>query len=702
MKSNKLNLTDRNIKAAVEAALTELESIGVLRDDHLRFGLSLEELLLEYRDVIGEDGFFSVNVRKKYNRVQVEVEVEGREYNVLTCPDSMIQVKVQHGWGSKPEYKYVSGRNRVIYVFRLHNSFLDNLRFTWEYTGPYKKHLFLAVVLQFISVVLMIIAPMLSAKIIVSFTDNEIHQLVFIAGMLLFIEVLNTAVLSGCNWAYNVVYNKSLTVIEEDISTKVLRLTSNCIDSNGSGLFIKRLTTDTSNLASAITSLADNISQVCQYVGILIAMLYISPLVFCVTVLFLTIQTAIELKRERRAEKNGRVFRNADERYTGMVGEIVHGARDIKLVHAEANVEKELIQRIKSSNDSRMYVDYVNRVYKFFLDGVVAISGFLFVILLAALMLNGSLQLATVLILFNYYTSLGTPAIMLLGTILDFVTEFNLSAERLSMIKNDAVFPKEEFGTVTRNDIRGEIIFDHVLFSYNIFKHNSSIQWVLYDMSFRINPGETVAFVGESGCGKTTVFNLISRMYDAFSGKVLIDGINIKEYDRDSLRGCMSVVTQSPYIFNMSIRDNLKLAKPDMTDDEMKRVLTMTCMDKDIEAMPGQYDAIIGEAGVNLSGGQRQRLAIARCLLRDSRIILLDEATSALDNVTQEKIRESLFNIRGNATMIIVAHRLSTIIGADRIFFVKNGKILAEGTHDELIVSCPDYRTLYETESRQR
>jgi ABC-type multidrug transport system fused ATPase/permease subunit len=156
----------------------------------------------------------------------------------------------------------------------------------------------------------------------------------------------------------------------------------------------------------------------------------------------------------------------------------------------------------------------------------------------------------------------------------------------------------------------------------------------------------------------------------------------------------MTVVTQNPYIFRMSVRDNLKLVKPDLTDGEMQEVCRLACIDEDIANMPEGYDTLIGEGGVNLSGGQRQRLAIARSMLRDSRIILFDEATSALDNTTQARIQQAIDNMRRDRTVIIIAHRLSTIMNADRILYMQDGRILAEGTHEGLMSSCGEYRTL--------
>ena len=220
------------------------------------------------------------------------------------------------------------------------------------------------------------------------------------------------------------------------------------------------------------------------------------------------------------------------------------------------------------------------------------------------------------------------------------------------------------------------------------------------DMSFKVN--ETVAFVGKSGAGKSTIFSLLCKLYDNYRGKILIDNIDIKELDRDSLRSNISVISQNPYVFNMSIKDNLRITKKGLTDEEMKKACKLACLDTFIDSLPDKYDTVVGEGGVMLSGGQKQRLAIARALIQKTEIILFDEATSALDNETQKQIQEAIDNLKNEYTIMIIAHRFSTILNCDKIFFVENGKVIDSGTHKQLLKKCIQYKKLYESEIKEK
>ena len=191
---------------------------------------------------------------------------------------------------------------------------------------------------------------------------------------------------------------------------------------------------------------------------------------------------------------------------------------------------------------------------------------------------------------------------------------------------------------------------------------------------------------------------MISKLYDINSGEILIDGINIDELDEDSIRGNISIITQNPYIFNMTIKENLTSVKDNLSDEEIVKACKLACLHDYIMSLPDGYDTIVGEGGLVLSGGQKQRLAIARALVQNTKIILFDEATSALDNETQKNIQDAINNMKNKYTILIVAHRLSTVINSDRILLVEDGKISAEGTHKELLEQSPTYNKLYKLE----
>ena len=214
---------------------------------------------------------------------------------------------------------------------------------------------------------------------------------------------------------------------------------------------------------------------------------------------------------------------------------------------------------------------------------------------------------------------------------------------------------------------------------------------VIADVNFRVNAGEMVAFVGPSGAGKSTMLDLLQRFYDPESGAICLGGHDIRTLSLASLRGAIGFVPQDPVLFSGTLRDNLRYAKPDADDDLIQHALQLAYADEFVQALPDGLDTLVGEDGVGLSGGQRQRLAIARALLTDPAILLLDEATSALDAESEHKIRESIEALKRKMSIIVIAHRLSTVRQADRIVVLQSGAIVAQGAHDELVESSELY-----------
>ena len=266
-----------------------------------------------------------------------------------------------------------------------------------------------------------------------------------------------------------------------------------------------------------------------------------------------------------------------------------------------------------------------------------------------------------------------------------------MSAARVFDIISYKSFSKENYGTIKANNIKGNIEFKNVEFQYNSNK-------LFKNLNLKIESNKMIAIVGRSGEGKSTILKLISKGYSVDGGEILIDNYNISDLSEKTIKDNISVVSQSPYIFNLSIKDNIKLANPTATDEEIIEVCKKAQIHDIIDQMEKGYNTLVGENGVILSGGQKQRIAIARALIKKSKIILLDEATSSLDNSNQEKIKNVIKELSKDHTVIIVAHRLSTIVDSDNIFVVNKHKICASGTHTELMNSCEEYRNLYEIE----
>ncbi len=235
---------------------------------------------------------------------------------------------------------------------------------------------------------------------------------------------------------------------------------------------------------------------------------------------------------------------------------------------------------------------------------------------------------------------------------------------------------------------RGEIVFENITFGYRPETP------VVHDISFEVKPRQTVAFVGGTGSGKTTLFQLLARFYDPQKGRILLDGAPLTDLAKGPLRDAIAYVTQDAFLFAGSIRDNLRLGRPGATDDELWTALRQACAEDFVRAKPGGLDADVGERGVLLSGGERQRIALARAFLKDAPILLLDEATSAVDNQSEHLIQQAIQTLQRDRTSLVIAHRLTTITGADVIHVLSHGRILASGRHEELLQTCPYYAEL--------
>ena len=565
-----------------------------------------------------------------------------------------------------------------------------NLKFAWKYVQGQKGKIILLAIVGLFLAVIGVVLPILSARLIVHLTSNELLQLLSIAFVVFAVEILKNIMKCFSDYLLNIVYRETFNNIQISLGKEMLKLKNKTLDSNSSGFFIQRLMGDTSKLSSIFNIINLNLSEIISNIGILIAVLIINFWIFLymlIVVILLFVLTNMQWKSFYKFDK---MFRGEEDNVSGFTGEVVRGARDIKMLHAENSFINVMNSKIKKLNQTRYKMLSVNRQYNLINDSVIDLSNLLLIIIFIYFITNNLLTIPMAIVIYNYSLK-NVTIVYVINDLLNGIQNFNLSAERLIDILDNNKFEKEKFGNVHLNKINGDFEFRNVNFSYGDNK-------VLSNLSFKVNANSTVAFVGKSGAGKSTIFNLIDKMYDVDSGEILIDGVNINELDKDSIRDNITVINQNPYIFNLSIKDNLKLVKEDLTDEEMIKALKMACLDDFINTLPDKYNTIVGEGGITLSGGQKQRLAIARALIQKTEIILFDEATSALDNETQKEIQKAIANLQGEYTILIIAHRLSTIIDSDRILFLNDGHIEAEGTHESLLENCPNYKHLYETE----
>jgi ABC-type multidrug transport system fused ATPase/permease subunit len=569
--------------------------------------------------------------------------------------------------------------------------FCNNLKFAWTYAKDEKSKIIKYILLNVINIILSIIVPIISAKIIIALTSNQFYQIIVMAIILFLLENLRNVEYYIGRFYSQVIFRESFIKIQTHLGSEILKLQNDVIDKNSSGVFIQRLTNDTSRMAEVFNELTNYITDLIAYLGLFIAILIISKVAFLYMAISTIILYFVEKIRVDNYNKNDKIYRKTVDKTSGFVGELVRGVRDIKMLNTEKSFMTELHNRVLKLNQERYEMQDVNRRYNLLSSFFSDLSHLLLIVLLAILMSKYNMAAATALVIYNYSNRV-TRVINTIRYFLDKIKDFNLSASRIMAIINGDEFKKESFGTKHLNKVKGNFEFKNVSFSYDE-------KQVLNDLSFKVKANETVAFVGKSGAGKTTIFNLLCKMYDVSKGEILIDGYNINELDKDTIRGNITVISQNPYIFNMTIRENLCLVKENLSEEEMKKACKMACLDEFIESLPDKYDTLIGEGGVNLSGGQKQRLAIARAFVQNTEIILFDEATSALDNETQSGIKKAIDNMKKKYTILIIAHRLSTVIDADRLLYVEDGKIVGEGTHEELLKNNKSYRELYEIES---
>ncbi len=473
------------------------------------------------------------------------------------------------------------------------------------------------------------------------------------------------------------------------------RLPIGFFDKRQHGELMSRITNDMDNVSTTLnTSIIQITSSVITLCGIIIVMVSLSPLL---TVITLMIIPVMFYGMRWITKRTGPLFRK-QQRFLGVLNgyieEMISGQRIIKLFSRE----KEVMAEFQKKNQDLKEAGYWAQVYSGFIPKFMnLLNNFSFAIIAfigGIFALRGWITVG-VIITFAEYARQFTRPLNELANQFNTMLSALAGAERVYAILDEKVETDGEQGTVILKEVRGEVVYQNVSFSYE------DQEETVNDIDFHVRPGETVALVGPTGAGKTTIINLLTRFYEPQKGTILLDGRDIRTISRESLRDHLGFVLQDVFLFEGTIRENIRFGRLDATDEEVMEAAIRANADSFIRKLPDGYDTVLTQDGAGISQGQKQLIAIARAILRDPAILILDEATSNIDTVTELKIQEALAKLMENRTTFVIAHRLNTIRDADQILVIHEGRIIERGTHESLYKKKGFYYNLYSSAMKQ-
>lgn len=693
------SLSTQNIETAVELMDTFCADNSVEYRRRVLSRLMLEGMLLDNRQ-LNEHVPFHIFFKRSRKFVLVRLLIMGKTYDVTAMHERAKAVLgdfAPNDNALEPICEFKRRRNVISFSIPVPmSSNMELLKKLMRYMDSEKSAFRRGVAMRLLNMLVLILEPWLTAKVIESISGGDVFTVLTYATLILAIGVGSSlfTYYGTCNLER--AYHAMITALRFDLAEVTPRIKTERIDESGTGAFSERLIDETYNVANGINNLVLVFTDILRLASLLVAFATVSPLAMGYELLLFVVYVIVVRMQSKKQVEDARRVRAASESFSGLVNETVRASRDIKLLHCEESFlikAKDVIGNLSVQSLARR-----TRVNKHTLarSQFAAWSDYIFMGLLAIMMGRYGMPPATALVLYTYNGKLYDIASRIAGAN-DAYYELLLSAERIHQLLNSEDFAKEEFGNKTLQSVSGAIDFNDVTFSYTQKDHDPVP--VLKGMDLHIRAGQAVALVGRNGCGKSTALSLIARLYEPESGTIALDGMDTGKLDRDTIRNNIGVVSQSPYLFDMSIRDNFVLVKSDVTDEEIVEACKLACVHDDIMGLSNGYDTVVGEGGCMISGGQRQRIALARAFLKDYPVLMLDEATSALDNETQTSIREAIRSMRGKKTVVMIVHRLSIIADFDQIVYIQDGKVLATGTHDELMASSPEYRKLYSENS---
>lgn len=574
------------------------------------------------------------------------------------------------------------------------------LKRLWSFVGQEKKLLMTVFLFILVDAALTLVSPYLIGQSIDAMaTENGVVNFGFLK--IIVIVLLVAYIVSGAltfleGWVMAGVSQRIVGSLREALFAKLQRLPVAFFDSHTHGELMSRLVNDIDNVSNSISqSITQLMSGIIILIGTFIMMLYLSPILTLASLI--TIPLIFLLTRT--ITKRTKVLFKDQQKQLGMLnGQIEETISGLYVIKA-FNHEEKVIEQFDAVNTELRKVGIKAQIWSGFLMPIMNIIGnlgFVVVAIVGSILAVKSMITVGVIASFITYSRQFVRPLNDLANIYNVVLSGVAGAERVFDILDEQDEPVDSADALPLKNPNGQITFENVSFGYR-----SDVP-IIKNISFEATAGSRTALIGPTGAGKTTIVNLLTRFYDVTSGRILIDGRDIRTCTRDSLRSSFGIVLQDTYLFSGTIKENIKYGKPDATDEEVVNAAKMANADAFISRLPNKYDTVLAENGGNLSQGQKQLLAIARVILAKPAFLILDEATSNIDTRTEHQIQAALANVMEGRTSFIIAHRLNTIQSANTIMVIDAGEIIESGSHDELLAKKGAYYELYKSGAVQQ
>lgn len=485
------------------------------------------------------------------------------------------------------------------------------------------------------------------------------------------------------------VSQKTVKRLRDEVFTKIQKLPIKYFDTHANGELMSRIVNDIDNISISLnTSINQIISGFLTLVITLIIMIIISPILSIISLLSLPIMLVVVSKIAKINKKQFIKQQEALAKVDGYIEEYVSGQKAIKAFNKEEDVENEFNKRNEILRKNGFMAQAIAGIVMPIMGNIGNITTAITTVVAGIFCIQGKISLGTITIFSKFSKEYSRP-------ITEITNQFNViqsgiaGAERIFEILDENEEYPENIGKPKIDKIKGHVEFKDVYFGYEEDKP------VLKNINIDAKPGETIALVGPTGAGKTTTINLLTRFYDVTKGEILIDGKNVKDVEKDSLRNSLGIVLQDTVLFSGTVKDNIRYGKLNATDEEIIEAAKLADAHSFIKRLPNGYDTIISEDAGNISKGQAQLINIARVILNNPQILVLDEATSNVDTRMEVKIQDAMNKLLEGRTSFVIAHRLSTIVNSDKILVITNGEIIEQGSHNELIAKKGIYYRMY-------